>query len=176
MIYLHGYKFGIKKSKFHEGWMSSLARGGEGEREGEGHGVGEGGHPSLSSLYFRSRNATSIQKAASLIQNKFPAIAVAATRVKLKLSTSVMFGMKGNYSKAIAACPRSFRKKICFSSLKRINKEIFAEKRDAREEKKRKYTRTVRMNFIHMLNMPFNVFSFLQIIVIFPVPKYLCSK
>ena len=93
-----------------------------------------------------------------------------------------MFGKKVNYSKAIAACPRSYsvhnlsEKKICFSSLKRINKEIFAEKRDAREEKKRKYTRTVRMNFIHILNMPFNVFSFLQIIVIFPVPKYLCSK
>ena len=108
---------------------------------------------------------------------------MAATRVKLKLSTSVMFGKKANYSKAIAACPRSYsqsfrKKKIRFSSLKRINKEIFAEKRDAREEKKRKYTRTrtVRMNFIHILNMPFNVFSFLQIIVIFPVAKYLCSK
>ena len=143
---------------------------GEGKGQGEGHGVGEGGHPSLSSLYFRSRKC------------KFPAIAVAATRVKLKLSTSVMFSKKANYSKAIAACPRSytqsFGKKFCSTSLKRINKEIFAEKRDAREEKKRKYTRTrtVRMNFIHMLNMPFNVFSFLQIIVIFPVSKYLCSK
>ena len=141
---------------------------GEGKGQGEGHGVGEGGHPSLSSLYFRSR------------KSKFPAIAVAATRVKLKLPTSVMFGKRENYSKAIAACPRSysqsFGKKVCSSSLKRINKEIFAEKRDAREEKKRKYTRTVRMNFIHMLNMPFNVFSFLQLIVIFPVPKYLCSK
>jgi len=84
-----------------------------------------------------------------------------------------MFGKKANYSKVIAACPRSYSQS---SSLKRINKEIFAEKRDAREEKKRKYTRTVRMNFIHMLNMHFNVFSFLQIIVIFPVPKYLCSK
>lgn len=52
-----------------------------------------------------------------------------------------MFGKKANYSTAIAACPRSysqsFGKKICFSSLKRIKKEIFAEKRDGRKEKKK---------------------------------------
>jgi len=63
-----------------------------------------------------------------------------------------MFGKKANYSKAFAACRRSysqsFGEKVCSSSLKRINKEIFAEQRDARKEKKRKYTRTVRMNFI----------------------------